>query len=62
MTGETLWTYQYGIPKASGWGGVTVVGPALTFGKGSPCTEYVLLFDRQQILRAWMRQDCRPDA
>jgi hypothetical protein len=60
-TGETLWTYQYGVPKASDWGGITIVGPALTFGKGSPCTEYVLLFDRQQILRAWMRQDCQPD-
>ncbi len=62
MTGETLWIYQYGIPKASDWGGVTIVGPALTSGKGPRCTEYVLLFDRQQILRAWMRQDCRPDA
>jgi hypothetical protein len=59
-TGETLWTYQYGVPRASEWGGVTIVGPGLTFGSGSACTEYVLLFDRQQMLRAWLRQACRP--
>jgi hypothetical protein len=59
-TGETLWTYQYGMSQASEWGGVTIVGPGVTFGRGSPCTEYVLLFDERQILRAWMRQECKP--
>jgi hypothetical protein len=61
-TGATLWTYRYGVPQASDWGGITIVGPGVTFGKGSPCMEYVLRFDRQHVLQAWMRQECRADS
>ena len=59
-TGETLWTYQSGLPSATNTGGITIVGPGWVIGRRSDCTEYVLLFDPQQILRAWMRQPCRP--
>ena len=59
-TGETLWTYQSGVPSGTNTGGVTIVGPGWVVGRQSDCTEYVLLFDQQKILRAWMQQPCRP--
>jgi hypothetical protein len=60
-TGETLWTYQSGVPSETDTGGVTIVGPGWVIGRRSDCTEYVLLFDQQKILRAWMRQPCKPN-
>ena len=60
-TGETLWTYQSGLLSETNIGGVTIVGPGWVVGRRSDCTEYVLLFDQQKILRAWMRQPCRPN-
>jgi hypothetical protein len=60
-TGEALWTYQSGVPSEINTGGVTIVGPGWVIGRRSDCTEYVLLFDQEKILRAWMRQPCRPD-
>jgi hypothetical protein len=59
-TGETLWTYQSGVPSAGHTGGVTIVGPGWVVGRPSDCTEYVLLFDQQKILRVWMGQPCKP--
>jgi hypothetical protein len=59
-TGETLWTYQSGVPSGTDTAGVTIVGPGWVIGRRSDCTEYVLLFDQQKILRAWMRQPCKP--
>ncbi|MGH8070864.1 MAG: hypothetical protein ACRERE_37660 [Candidatus Entotheonellia bacterium] len=59
-TGETLWTYQSGVPSGGDTGGVTIVGPGWVVGRRSDCTEYVLLFDQQKILRAWMGQPCKP--
>jgi hypothetical protein len=59
-TGETLWTYEHGFQTATESGGITIVGPDLTIGRSPSCTAYVLLFDQQQVLRAWMRQPCRP--
>jgi hypothetical protein len=61
QTGETLWTYQSGLPSGTDTGGITIVGPGWVIGKRSDCSEYVLLFDQQKILRAWMRQPCNPD-
>jgi hypothetical protein len=58
QTGETLWTYQSGMPSGTGLGGITIVGPGWVLGKRSDCTEYVLLFDHQKILGAWMQQPC----
>jgi hypothetical protein len=58
-TGETLWTYQSGMPSGTDTAGVTIVGPGWVIGRRSDCTEYVLLFDQQKILRAWMRQPCK---
>jgi len=60
-TGETLWAYQSGLPSATNTGGVTIVGPGWVVGRRSDCSEYVLLFDQQKILRAWMQQPCKPD-
>jgi hypothetical protein len=61
-TGEALWTYQSGVPSGTDWGGMTIVGPGWVIGRRSDCTQYVLLFDQQKILRAWMHQPCKPTA
>jgi hypothetical protein len=66
--GETLWSYR--VPQhlwaygrrghANGiTGGMTVEGPDLTVLPDARCTEYVLRFDDEQILRAWHRQPCQ---
>jgi hypothetical protein len=60
-TGETLWTYQAGMPSGMRTGGVTIVGPGWEIGRRVDCAEYVLLFDQQTILRAWRQQPCSPD-
>ena len=60
-TGETLWTYQSAESAGTDAGGVTIIGPGWVIGRRSDCTEYVLLFDQQQILRAWMQQPCKLD-
>jgi hypothetical protein len=66
--GETLWSYRADQNLWAYWheggangspGGLTVEGPGLTVLPSAPCTEYVLRFDREQILRAWNRQPCR---
>jgi hypothetical protein len=66
--GETLWRYRADQRLWAYWrdgwaggsaGGLTVEGPGLTLLPGGRCTEYVLRFDREQILRAWTRQPCR---
>ena len=67
-TGETLWTYRYharlwayqdGNGSSQRPAGLSIVGPGLTVLPGARCTEYVLRFDRQQVLRAWRRQPCK---
>ena len=60
-TGESLWTYQSGVPSGTDAGGLTIVGPDWVLGRRSTCSQYVLLFDQQRILRAWMQQPCQPD-
>jgi hypothetical protein len=66
--GETLWSYRTDQSIWSYWhtgfgngsaAGLTVEGPGLTVLPGARCTEYVLRFDREQIVRAWIRQPCR---
>ena len=57
-TGESLWTYQSGVPLGGDGGGLTIVGPGWVVGRRSDCTQYVLLFDQQKILRTWMQQPC----
>jgi hypothetical protein len=59
-TGESLWTYQSGVPSGTDAGGLTIVGPDWVLGRRSNCSQYVLLFDQQKILRAWMQQPCQP--
>lgn len=58
QTGEALWTYQSGVPSETGPSGITIIGPGWVLGKRSACTEYVLLFNQQKILRAWMPHPC----
>jgi hypothetical protein len=66
--GETLWSYRVDQCLWAYWrggrangstGGVTVEGPGLTVLPSARCTEYVLRFDQEQILRAWRRQPCQ---
>ncbi len=70
-TGETLWTYRYdealwayrdGNASSQRPAGLSIVGPGFTVLPGARCTEYVLRFDRDQVLRAWRRQPCRAAA
>jgi hypothetical protein len=70
-TGETLWTYRYharlwayqdGNGSSQRPAGLSIVGPGLTVLPGARCTEYVLRFDREQVLRAWSRQPCKAAA
>ena len=58
-TGESLWTYQSGAPSGTDAGGLTIVGPDWVLGRRTNCSQYVLLFDQQKILRAWMQQPCQ---
>jgi hypothetical protein len=60
-TGETLWTYERGFQAGTEGGGMTIVGPGWTIGRSPGCTAYTLRFDREEVLRAWMRQPCSPD-
>lgn len=50
-----LWVYRFGAPAMyvtpSGAGGSVSVGTA-------SCSEYVLRFDEDRILRQWVRQVC----
>jgi hypothetical protein len=54
--GEELWTYRvgqnarYGDPATYGEGSVLI-------GSGE-CVAYVLSFDKQRVLRSWLRQEC----
>jgi hypothetical protein len=59
-TGESLWTYQSGVSSGTDAGGLTIVGPDWVLGRRTNCSQYVLLFDQQKILRAWMQQPCQP--
>jgi hypothetical protein len=70
-TGEALWTYRYaerlwayqdGNGSSQRPAGLAIVGPRLTVLPGARCTEYVLRFDRDQVLRAWRRQPCQAAA
>ena len=55
---QNLWAYWHEGGANGSVGGLTVEGPGLTVLPSAPCTEYVLRFDREQILRAWRRQPC----
>jgi hypothetical protein len=56
---QRLWAYWHNGRANGGTGGITVEGPGLTVLPSARCTEYVLRFDQEQILRAWRRQPCQ---
>jgi hypothetical protein len=56
---QRLWAYWHKGRVSGSTGGITVEGPGLTVLPSGRCTEYVLRFDREQILRAWNRQPCQ---
>lgn len=56
---ERLWAYQDRSGKGGSPGGITVAGPGLVVLSGTRCAEYLLRFDRAQVLRAWNRQPCQ---
>jgi hypothetical protein len=58
-TDQCIWAYWYSGFGPGSPAGLTVEGPGLTVLPGASCTEYVLRFDRGQILRTWIRQPCR---
>jgi hypothetical protein len=58
-TDQNLWAYWRAGRMARSPAGLTLEGPGLTVLPSEPCTEYVLRFDRDQILRAWRRQPCQ---
>lgn len=49
--GDTVWTYRYEVRHS-------LVGRRGDMVGGSPCMEYVLTFDAQEILRHWVRRPC----
>ena len=49
--GESVWTYRYEVRSS-------LVGRRGDMVGGSPCMEYVLTFDAQEILRHWVRRPC----
>jgi len=49
--GDSVWTYRYEV--RSSW-----VGNRGDMVGGSPCIEYALTFDAQEILRHWVRRPC----
>ena len=57
-TGETLWRYQSGFPSGAVASSISVAGPGWVIAGSSQCTEYVLLFDQEQVLRAWRERRC----
>src|SRR5688572_477207 len=56
---QRLWAYWHQGQASGSTGGITVEGPGLTVLPSARCTEYVLRFDRERILRAWSRQPCQ---
>jgi hypothetical protein len=48
---QTVWTYFDRGSAISNYAGTT---------RSSFCRAYVLTFDRQEILRDWQQQECRP--
>ncbi len=57
-TGETLSTYRSGSGSGGDIPSISVAGPGWVIANGAHCTEYILLFDREKILRAWTAQKC----
>lgn len=49
--GDSVWTYRYEVRSS-------LVGRRGDMVGGSPCIEYVLTFDAQEILRWWVRRPC----
>ena len=49
--GDSVWTYRYEVRSS-------LVGRRGDMVGGSPCVEYVLTFDAQEILRHWVRRPC----
>ena len=56
--GETLWIYTV---RAHVWaqpGGLVVTHPGWIVPGGEHCTQYLLRFDRMQVLRGWTARRC----
>jgi hypothetical protein len=49
--GDSVWAYRYEVRSS-------LVGRRGDMVGGSPCMEYVLTFDAQEILRHWVRRPC----
>jgi hypothetical protein len=56
---QRLWAYWHKGQATGSTGGITVEGLGLTVLPSVRCMEYVLRFDREQLLRAWSRRPCQ---
>jgi hypothetical protein len=56
--GETLWIYTVRLQARAQSGGMVVTGPGWVVPGGWRCTQYLLRFDRMQVLRGWTARRC----
>ena len=56
--GQTLWIYTMRSHVRALPGGVVVTSPGWLVPGGWRCTQYLLRFDRMQVLRGWTARRC----
>jgi hypothetical protein len=56
--GEALWIYTARLQARAQSGGMVVTGPGWVVSGDWRCTQYLLRFDRMQVLRGWTARRC----
>jgi hypothetical protein len=56
--GQTLWIYTFRYQTIVSPGSLVVISPGWLVSGGDRCTQYLLLFDAAQVLRAWRARPC----
>jgi hypothetical protein len=56
--GQTLWIYTVRSHVRAQPGGIVVSSPGWVVPGGERCTQYLLRFDRMQVLRGWTARRC----
>jgi hypothetical protein len=56
--GQTLWIYTARFHVWQQPGGIVVSHPGWVVPGGERCTQYLLIFDRMQVLRGWSARRC----
>jgi hypothetical protein len=56
--GQTLWIYTARFHVWKQPAGLVVTSPGWVVSEGECCTQYLLIFDRMQVLRGWSARRC----